>query len=1050
MAVQNLDGIAIVGMAGRFPKAANVAAYWENLCAGRECLDSFTEDEIVSAGVPRRSLSGERVRSRGVLQDADCFDASFFGYSPREAEIMDPQQRVFLELAWEALEDAGYDSERTPGAVGVFAGVGINTYFDHNVRARPDILDTFGMFPAVVLNEKDFVATRVAYKMNLRGPAVTVQTACSTSLVAVCNACQSLLSYECDMALAGAAVAMFPQCHSYIHEEGGMISPDGRCRPFDAKAGGTLFSDGAGIVALKRLDDAIEAGDQVLAVIKGFAVNNDGMDKAGFSAPSVNGQAEVVRMAQELAGFSPDSISYIEAHGTATPLGDPIEIAALTEAFRHSTDRKRFCGIGSVKSNIGHLDVAAGVAGLIKTVLALRHQTLPPTLHYESPNPKINFENSPFYVVDRLTEWTSPQGPRRAGVSSFGIGGTNAHVVLEESPERRPTDSDPRGCHLLTLSAKTQEALDASAANLANRLRSAGAMNLADVASTLQTGRRQMNMRRAIVCRDIAGAVAALEAPEARRPAGGAAPADGVVFLFPGQGSQRVGMGRELYAHEPAFRETLDRCADALRDHMDLDLRELLYPKSGKEQWAEDLLVQTRYTQPALFSVEYALAQLWRSYGVEPAAMIGHSVGEYVAACVAGVFSLEDGLRLIAERGRLIQQQPGGSMLAVLADADEVSSGLDGSLCLAAVNSPSLCVVAGSHEEIEALDAQFCSRGVTTRRLRTSHAFHSSAMDPALEPFEKAMRSVSLRSPKIPYVSNVTGDWAKGEVVTEAAYWARHLRETVRFAAGAEMLLKKHGTFLEVGPGGTLSSLMRQQQGSPSARVVAASLPTRKNAASEYEALFEAVGRLWVSGVSIDWHGLHAGRQRRRVSLPTYAFERKRYSIEPAAVEPAVARGPERVVTIPSRASAEDSRAAPAVRPSGPLRDVLRTKLVELSGLPAEVLGDDTAFVDLGLDSLQLAQLCRVIETAFGVRLPVKHFTNERACLCSIGARLAEELPDLGNSATGEDDCDVPTRAEMLAMQRQIRELSARVEQIAEADEKQLIPVRGGGRANAG
>ena len=1044
-----MEGIAVIGLAGRFPHAENAAQYWDNLCAGRECLEELTEDDILAAGVPRRSLSEERVRSRGILQDADCFDASFFGYSPREAEIMDPQQRVFLELAWEALEDAGYDTERTPESVGVFAGVGINTYFQNNVRARPDILDTFGMFPATVLNEKDFVATRVAYKMNLRGPAVTVQTACSTSLVAVCNACQSLLSYECDVALAGASAAVFPQCHSFIHEEGGMIAPDGHCRPFDARAGGTLFSDGAGIVVLKRLDDAIAAGDNVLAVIKGFAVNNDGTDKAGFSAPSVNGQAEVIRMAQELAGFSPDSISYVEAHGTATPLGDPIEVAALTEAFRNGTERTQFCGIGSVKSNIGHLDVAAGVAGLIKTVLALKHETLPPTLHFEKPNPEIDFENSPFYVVDRLSKWKRTDAPRRAGVSSFGIGGTNAHVVLEEAPERPATQPDPRGRHLFVWSAKTQESLDASTSNLASYLQSAGAVNLADVAYTLQTGRRELAQRRAIVCRDAADAVAALEDPSSRRVSTGTADAAGagVVFLFPGQGSQRVGMGRELYEHEPIFRETLDGCAEVLRNKIGLDLRDLLYPEPQKEQWAEDRLVQTRYTQPALFAVEYSLAQLWRNYGVEPAAMIGHSVGEYVAACLAGVFSLEDALQVIAERGRLIQQLPGGSMLAVLAAAADVAPRLGGALSLAAVNGPALCVVAGPDEEIATLEADLGARGLTTRRLRTSHAFHSSMMDPALEPLEEVLQAIPLHQPKIPFISNVTGAWADGDEVTKPGYWVRHVRQAVRFADGADELLREKQIFLEVGPGATLSTLMRQQQGSLSARVVAGSLPARSNAASEIEAVFEAAGRLWVNGVSLDWEGFHAGRERRRTSLPTYAFERKRYFIQPKPLEDADKKRSDKVLTIPSRLSAERGEKQPVAKPAAPSIDVLRTKLVDLSGLPANLLGDCTPFVDLGLDSLQLAQFCRVIETAFGIRIEPKHFAGDRACLRSIADRLVESSSDRRRS---EASSAAPSRAELEDIRDQLRELTVRVEELSAAAGPSSAPGSGGRRVSQG
>ena len=824
----SLDGVAVVGIAGRFPGSRNCDEFWQNMRAGREGLTFFTDEELEDAGVDLGPNKGKRIRSRGVVDDADMFDAAFFGYTPREAEIMDPQQRVFLEIAWAALESAGFDPERVPGAVGVYAGASINSYYPNNVVSRPDILGPFGVFPAVTLNEKDFLATRVAYKLNLRGPAISVQTACSTSLVAVCNACQSLLSYECDLALAGGVAVNFPQNHSYIHEDGGMISTDGHCKPFDKGATGTLFSDGAGVVVLRRLEDAIESGDTILAVVKGYALNNDGSDRPGFTAPSVNGQSEVIQMAQAFADFEPDTISYIEAHGTATPLGDPIEMAGLTQAFRARTDASQFCAIGSVKSNLGHLDVAAGIAGFIKTVLALHHREIPPTLHFTEPNPKIDFETTPFYVADRLMEWTPPPGvPRRAGVSSFGVGGTNAHVVLEEAPELEPSGSS-RPYQLLPIAARTKKAVEAATRNLADYIAAHPDVPLPDVAYTLQAGRYQFNQRRVIVCKNREEALDKLTAGQTDElpvlaPGRHNPP---IAFMFPGQGAQRVNMGRELYENEPLYRDIVDECAAVLKPEIGLDLRDVLFPPPDGEELAEELIVQTRITQPALFVTEYALAQLWMSWGIHPDWMIGHSVGEYVAACLADVFSLDDGLKLIAARGRLIQEQPEGTMLAVMAGESDVRPLLVDGVSIATINAPTSCVVSGADEDISAMAAVLAEANLESRPLHTSHAFHSVMMEPVVAPFTKLLNSVELSAPQIPFMSNLTADWIKDEEATDPSYWAQHLRQAVRFADGGARLLanSEHQVLLEVGPGSTLASLTRMNPAKQPSHVVVPSL----------------------------------------------------------------------------------------------------------------------------------------------------------------------------------------------------------------------------------
>ncbi len=905
------DEIAIIGMAGRFPGAVNLDMFWENLRAGIESIAFFSEQELRAAGVDGALVSNPRyVRAQGVLADVELFDAAFFGYTPREAELIDPQQRLFLECAWEALEHAGYDAERCAERIGVFAGVGTNSYL-LNLYSNPEVVGLTTNFQIGLGNNKDHLTTRVSYKLNLRGPSVNVQTGCSTSLVAVHLACQSLLNGECELALAGGVAISVPQRRGYLYQEGGIESPDGHCRAFDAGAQGTVNGSGIGIVVLRRLADALAGGDAVHAVIKGSAINNDGAAKAGYTAPGVPGQAEVIAEALALARVAPETIGYVEAHGTATPLGDPVEIAALTRAFRGGAGGS--CAIGSVKSNIGHLDAAAGVASLIKTVLALKHGQLPPSLHFAQPNPRIDFARSPFYVNAALAEWPARDTPRRAGVSSFGIGGTNAHLVLEEAPLSMPTPA-PRPWHLLILSAKTEAALDAAAANLAAYLTAlspregegergsrgeegAASSNLADVAYTLQVGRRAFGWRRALVCRDGAEAAGVLEAGA---PDGALAAWEGlggrpVAFLFPGQGAQHVGMARDLYDHEPVFRAEVDRCAEVLKPHLGLDIRELLYPKEqkakNKEQSATDrkgvlhtpppnheALDETWLTQPALFVVEYALAQLWMSWGVQPQAMLGHSVGEYVAACLAGVFSLEDALALVAARGRMMQQLPGGAMLGVALPEQELRPLLGPQLDIAAINAPAQCVASGPAAALEALERRLAERGVECRRLHTSHAFHSAMIDPILEPFAELVGRVLLKPPALPYLSSVTGTWITDAEATDPRYWAGQLRQPVRFADGVRELTSDPGrVLLEVGPGQSLSTLARgQAAGQP----VLASLGHPRDQRPDVMVVLGALGWLWCAGVEVSWREF-AGAGRRRLPLPTYPFDRRRYWVEP-------------------------------------------------------------------------------------------------------------------------------------------------------------------------
>ncbi len=891
--------IAVIGMSGRFPKAKDLGQFWQNLRIGVEAISRFSEEELRSAGIGPALLEDPNyVQAGTVLDDAECFDASFFGFNPLEAKLMDPQHQLFLECAYAALEDAGYDPQRYRGLVGVFAGAASNTYLA-NVNANPDITESLGAMQTSIANGNDFLTTRVSYNLNLRGPSFAVQTACSTSLVAVHLACQSLLSGDCDIALAGGVAVFFPQKRGYLYQEGGIRSPDGHCRAFDAKARGAVAGKGVGVVVLKRLDEAIADRDCIQAVIKGSAVNNDGATKIGFTAPDIKGQSLAIRSAQIAAGIDADTITYVEAHGTGTELGDPIEIAALTDAFRATTEKVGFCAIGSVKTNIGHADAAAGIAGFIKTTLALRHKELPPSLHFEQSNPKIDFAHSPFYVNTRLTEWKAGKSRRRAGVSSFGIGGTNAHVILEEAPELED-GSGSRPWQLVLLSAKTPAALDAASKNLAEHVAKHPDLDLADMAYTLQVGRKALEYRRMLLGQSREDLLTGLEPSDRHRIQSsrvepGHRP---VVFMFPGQGSQHVNMARELYENEPTFRDEVDRCCGLLIPHLGFDLRTTLYPEERREEEAARLLQQTSVTQPALFVIEFALARLWMFWGIKPEALIGHSIGEYVAACLAGVFTVEDALALVAQRGRLMQSMPPGAMLAVPMPEDELRKILPKTLSLSAVNAPSLCVTSGPTPEVDGFLAALRASGKTGTMLHTSHAFHSGMMDAILQPFAQCVCNVNRNRPTIPFISNLTGAWISAADATDPEYWAKHVRNTVRFADGVKELLKEPDrALLEVGPGTTLCSLARQQIKQPTQRTLLSSLRHPQERQSDVAFLLTTLGRLWLSGQEVDWAGFYAHERRRRVPLPTYPFERQRYWLDrkpPAHAEPNASPAPHR------------------------------------------------------------------------------------------------------------------------------------------------------------
>lgn len=874
------NSIAIIGMQGRFPGAATVDELWQNLMAGREAVTTLTAEQMEGASVPKDIHElPNYVNKATLLEDVDKFDAEFFGFSPRDAELTDPQHRLFLECAWHSLEDAGYVPNRYKGDIGVFGGCELSGYL-YLINRNLDRLGFLDGMQLMITNDKDYMATQVAYKLNLTGPAITVQTSCSTSLVATCLACQSLLEESCDIALAGGVTVKVPQRRGYLFAAGGILSPDGQCRPFDAAAQGTIVGSGVGLVVLKRLDKAIRDGDRIRAVIRGFGHNNDGANKVSYAAPSAEGQARAIETAFEMAGIAPRSVGYIEAHGTATMLGDPIEVSALTRVFRKSTDDTQFCSIGSVKANLGHLSCAAGVAGLIKAALVTETGKVPPNPHFSVPAPGIDFPTSPFYVNRDAATIQAKDGPRRAGVSSFGVGGTNAHVLLEEPPKQ--TNSGPgRKRQLVVMSARSETALNRLALVQARQIMTATSSELADIAYTAKTGRTRFAHRRyvRVDSDNPAGSALALlshntEKVRTFQSNGEDRP---VVFMFSGQGSQYPDMGRGLHRAEPVFRRAFDRCCRAFRVATDLDLKPIVFPKKEARKRAADKLKQTQFTQPALFAVEYALAQLWMSWGVRPRAMIGHSIGEYVAATLAGVMTLKDAVRLVARRGALMASCKPGAMLAIPKDEGFVRSLLPNDIAVATVNAPSMTVVAGPTPAIKRLAKRLENQKITPTLLRTSHAFHSAMMDPILDAFIEAFKDVRLRPPSVDVYSNLTGSVLTATAATDPAYWAMHIRSTVRFANCVQGgLALQDAIFLEIGPGRSLTNLAGLLLVGNNS-VALSSMDSKAGPSEEVDLVTDALGQLWAQGADIDWHTYYRGEVRRKVALPPYPFERDSY-----------------------------------------------------------------------------------------------------------------------------------------------------------------------------
>ena len=998
------SAVAVIGMVGRFPGAANLDQLWQNLCNSVESISFFKPEELGPGIDENLRKDPDYIRARGLIDGADLFDPAFFGISPLEAKVTDPQQRVFLELAQHALENAGYDPERAKERIGVFAGIGDNHYLTTNLLGHPDLLAMAGKLAVEYGNQKDYIALRTAYLLDLRGPAVSLNTACSTTLLAIDQAYRSLLDHECDIALSGGIDITVPQKSGFLYQEGGTFAKDGHCRPFDADATGTMFCDGAGVVVLKRLADALADGDTIYAVLRGTGKNNNGARSASFLAPSVDGQAEAIAMAQANADVPLETIGYIEAHGTGTPVGDPIELEALRKVFESKTDKKQFCYVGSIKGNIGHPTNAAGVAGFIKAALVLYNEKIPPTLHFKNLNPKIDLTASPFLIADKLVPFPRGAEVRRTAVSSFGFGGTNVHAILEEAPVPKQ-GSASRPLQLLPLSAKTPTALDAYSHAVADHLATSAPQSFPEAAYTLQTGRKQMSHRRFVVASDPSEASRLLLEPnplrcgskqcQRRNPA--------VVFLFGGQGTQYVNMGLNLYRDEPLFRAVIDDCCESLKPHLGRDLRELLYPQPGDEKTAQISLQDTFFTQPSIFVIEYALARFWQSLGIEPAVMVGHSIGEFVAATLAGVWEPQNALRIIALRGRLMQDLPRGSMLAVNASADSLSQILPANVQIASNNAPNLCVVSGPESDVASFQQQLESQNFVCRHLHTSHAFHSAMMDPMIEPLREAVSKIQLRPPTKPFVSTVTGQPITATETTDPGYWARHARATVEFSKAIRCLKEQgHDLFLECGPRSTLCSLTRQQfTPNHPCTAIPTFADTHENN-TEWATVLFALGSLWQNGLSIDWDAFYSNEDRRRIPLPTYPFARQRFWVDPAAVAPVAAAS--QAVSSAAVASpavplfVADSQATPASAGSPDSRkDRIASRLIELlapvSGLEPSQISSSATFMDQGLDSLSLTQLAFAIRKEFSIKVSFSQLMNQLPNVDMLAAHLHTSLP---------------------------------------------------------
>lgn len=988
--LRDLD-IAIVGMDCKVPGADNVIQYWDNLCNGVESLTLFTDEELLAAGVPNELLNHpEYIKHAFKINDIEQFDASFFGFTPREAALIDPQQRLLLESSWQLMESAGYNPDHYDGKIGVFVGTGTSKYLLKNIMSSIDLDTTPEIRQIWMGNDVNFASTMISYKLNLKGPSVNVQTACSTSLSAVTLGVQSLLNYQCDMAIAGGCSVAVPQDTGYLYIQGDVLSQDGHCRPFDKDCSGTLAGSGVGLVLLKRLEDAVNDRDNIIAVIKGASFNNDGSAKVGYSAPSVEGERNAIKSAQILSEVEEETITYIEAHGTATPMGDPIEVQALTEAFAEATDQKNFCALGAVKANIGHLDAAAGTAGLIKTALMLRNKKLVPTINYKETNPNIDLKNSPFYVNTQFRDWNPDCKVRRAGVSSFGIGGTNVHVVLEEAIETRSIKSNEE-YNVLLLSAKSKTAYEKVATELLDYIKNNEEIDYRNVLYTMNIGRKRLPYRGGLVCNSREDLMEKLNSglPGTWRSNDNDKE---VVFLFPGQGAQYVNMTKQLYDTKPVFRREMDRCFDILKEQFGYDLKEIVFADVG----SEERLKETQNTQVAMFAVEYCLAKQLMYWGITPKALLGHSIGEYVAACLADVFSLEDGLRLVLMRGRIIQSTPEGDMLYVNMNEQEAKKYLNDKVSLALINSENRVVLSGESEALKEVIEQVKGHS-EYRVLHTSHAFHSYMMQDAVEAMRDVLTTVQFHEPKIPIMSNVSGEWLKPDEATDVNYWIQHMLGTVRFKDASVNLAKNnYKYFIEVGPGRTLSVFMEDNLKAYTDCTLLQTVRDAQNTVNDNKFMAEFLKKSWISGLNIQLSKFYEEEILFRVPLPTYPFEKKRHWISAgkklAIQETAEEEVSEEHSVESSDREVENNRpdlSVKYVEPTNVIEESIVEMLQEIMGI--KPIGIDDNFFELGGHSLMITQVMLRIKEMYAIELQLKQFI-EAPTVKDVAELILEEL----------------------------------------------------------
>ncbi|AHF14150.1 beta-ketoacyl synthase [Niabella soli DSM 19437] len=992
--------MAIIGMECNLPGATTVEAFWDLLKNGREAITFFREDEVDPFVPDRIKNDSNYVKARGILKEVEYFDADFFGMNPRLVELMDPQHRLFLETSRNLLEKTGYLADKKDCIIGVYSGCNINTYFNNNVVWHRDKMELQGAIPVESVNDKDYIPARVAYHLNLRGPAVNVNSACATSAVAIAQAVAGLRAGQCEVAIAGAAAVTAPVNSGHLYEEGSMLNIDGHTRPFDSAGTGTVFSDGIGAILLKPLDDAERDGDIIYAVIKGVGVSNDGGNKASFSAPSIEGQAQAIALAIQDAQVVPSQISYIEAHGTATPVGDPIEIEGLKLAFGEQ-EKKQYCAIGSVKSNIGHANHTAGVAGVIKVALSMQHKQLPPSINFVEANPKIDFENSPFVVNDKLKDWVV-DGKRIAGISSFGVGGSNAHIIVEEynSPaEKKHSEPDQVVTpQIIAWSAKTEKSLRDYSEKLREYIDANPGAALADIAYTLQHTRQELGIRNALVAKNLDDLRDQLTDATKLSSSVNVVKEKGanIVFMFPGQGSQYINMGKELYRTEHVYRAAIDECAGILLNEMKEDIRRIIFPEQEDER-ATEHLKNTYYTQPAIFITSYALARLYMSWGILPNALMGHSVGEFVAAHLAGVFSLADALKIVSTRARLISGLPGGSMLSVRTSVDAIQSFLPKNISVAAINAPQLCVLSGENNVIEAFSQVLNKKDILNKLLRTSHAFHSEMMEPIVQPLEQVVEAAALNVPRIPILSTVTASWLKDEEALSPAYWADHSRATVRFSGAVKAIEEElQPIFLEVGAGITTTVLTKQHGGEISKRTFA-SLDTSNKAEGEPAAIKGALAKLWLKGVTINWEPIHNGYKPTLLhSVPTYSFDRKRIWIDP--LSDAVSDNNRQVNNVGTALQSDPVRPVQKSVAAAPGRkEVIIKKVAELieliSGIDLASANPHSNFTELGLDSLLLTQVGSALKREFKLPISFRQLNEDYDTLDKVAVYFDSKLP---------------------------------------------------------